>query len=113
MSNSFVCILLTASYAISAQERSKADLVLRGVITRSDYHTYREVPFRVPEGIGRLTVEFSYTGREQRTTIDLGIFDGERFRGWSGGNKIVGFARQIIECIAQEVDVTALPDCLR
>ncbi len=32
----------------------------------------------------RLRVEFNYTGREQRTTIDIGIFDPVGFRGWSG-----------------------------
>ncbi|MEK7214483.1 MAG: CehA/McbA family metallohydrolase, partial [Chloroflexota bacterium] len=35
----------------------------------------------------RLTIEFSYTARDQRTVIDLGLFDPECFRGWSGGNK--------------------------
>ena len=78
--------LMAAAVAL-CQDALKPDLVLTGVITGADHHTYREVPFRVPDGISRLTVEFSYSGRDQRTTIDLGIFDGERFRGWSGGNK--------------------------
>jgi hypothetical protein len=34
-----------------------------------------------------MTIESSYTERDKHTTIDLGLFDGERFRGWSGGNK--------------------------
>jgi predicted metal-dependent phosphoesterase TrpH len=41
----------------------------------------------VPVGIVRVSVEFSYTEHEHQTTVDLGLFDGERFRGWSGGNK--------------------------
>ncbi len=41
----------------------------------------------MPKGVTRVTVDFSYTERDKHTTIDLGLFDGERFRGWSGGNK--------------------------
>lgn len=62
-------------------------IVLTGQITRADHETYKELPFDVPPGVERLTVEFSYDTREQRTTIDLGLFDPERFRGWSGGDK--------------------------
>jgi hypothetical protein len=63
------------------------ELVLTGTLTRADHETYVELPFDVPPGVERLTVEFSYDTREQRTTIDLGLFDPERFRGWSGGDK--------------------------
>lgn len=62
-------------------------LVLTGQITRADHETYLELPFDVPPGVERLTVEFAYDTRDQRTTIDLGLFDPERFRGWSGGDK--------------------------
>lgn len=63
------------------------DLVLKGVISGADHQTYREISFRVPAGVERITVEFSYTGRDEKTTIDLGVRDPQRFRGWSGGNK--------------------------
>ncbi|HEY8573012.1 CehA/McbA family metallohydrolase [Phenylobacterium sp.] len=56
-------------------------------MTHADHQTYREVPFRVPPGVTRLTIQFAYTGREQRAVIDLGLRDPQRFRGWSGGNK--------------------------
>ena len=82
-----VAILLTACCASAFADEPKPDLVLTGVITHAAHQTYREVPFQVPTGVTRLTVQFSYSGREQHTTIDLGIFDQERFRGWSGGNK--------------------------
>ena len=62
-------------------------LTLRGVMTGADHQTYREVPFEVPEGVERITVELTYTGRDERTTVDLGLRDPHRFRGWSGGNK--------------------------
>lgn len=78
-----LAVLWTATYAHGQTE----DLTLTGTITHAQNQTYVEVPFQVPTGITRVTVNFSYTGRELHTTIDLGIFDSERFRGWSGGNK--------------------------
>jgi len=63
------------------------DLILTGVLTHADHQTYREVPFRVPAGATRLTVDFVYTGKDQKSVIDLGVRDPQRFRGWSGGNK--------------------------
>lgn len=71
------------------------DLVLHGHLQGSDNHTYREVPFEVPAGVNRITVQFDYTGRADHTTIDLGLlgpagFHGpDGFRGWSGGSKQV------------------------
>lgn len=69
------------------------DLVLHGHLKGSDNQTYRSVPFDVPAGVNRVTVQFDYTGRAEHTTIDLGLMgpggmkgpDG--FRGWSGGSK--------------------------
>ena len=80
-------VLLVAS-GTSAQDR-----VIRGTVDGGDHHTYRELPFVVPAGVARITVEFDYSGREDKTTIDLGLlgpggFAGDDgFRGWSGGNK--------------------------
>jgi hypothetical protein len=80
------CALASSSPICRAQQ-SNSDLDLRGTVTYANNQTYVEVPFVVPKGATRLTVDFSYTERDKRTTIDLGIFDSERFRGWSGGNK--------------------------
>ncbi len=63
------------------------DVVLKGSISGSDNLGYRDVPFRVPDGIRRITITLTHTGAEQHTVIDLGLFDNERFRGWSGGDK--------------------------
>src|SRR6267154_440053 len=68
-------------------QQAHPDLVLRKTVTYAERQTYIELAFDVPEGIVRVTIESSYTERDKRTTIDLGLFDGERFRGWSGGNK--------------------------
>ncbi|MGH7024828.1 MAG: CehA/McbA family metallohydrolase [Caulobacteraceae bacterium] len=64
-----------------------ADIVLTGELTRADHETYRELTFDVPAGIERLTIAVAHTGKEEKATIDLGLFDPERFRGWSGSDK--------------------------
>jgi hypothetical protein len=61
--------------------------VLTGDVTGAQHQTYFEIPFTVPAGTHRVSVDFQYTGREQRATLDLGVADPERFRGQSGGNK--------------------------
>lgn len=80
-----LCALLFEGSAL-AQTRTP-DVVLKGTISGADNQTYRALPFEVPQGVGRITITFTYSGHEQHTTIDLGLFDNERFRGWSGGNK--------------------------
>ncbi|WP_369059434.1 CehA/McbA family metallohydrolase [Caulobacter sp. 73W] len=66
---------------------AEPDLILRGELTGADHETYRKAPFDVPAGVSRVTVEVSATGKDRRTVVDLGVMDGERFRGWSGGTR--------------------------
>jgi hypothetical protein len=68
-------------------QQGKPDLVLRGTVTYADRQTYLELPFTVGPDVTRVAVELSYTEHDKHTNIDLGVFDSERFRGWSGGNK--------------------------
>jgi hypothetical protein len=68
-------------------QQAHPDLVLHRTVTHADHQTYIELPFDVPKGVTRVKIESSYTERDKHTTIDFGLFDGERFRGWSGGNK--------------------------
>ena len=82
-----VAILCLVLAAPATAQPAAPDLVLDGTIDGSDHQTYRDVPFRVPTGVTAITVEFDHGGREQRTVIDLGLADPQRFRGWSGGNK--------------------------
>lgn len=69
------------------------DAVLHGTLSGEDNKTWHLVPFEVPAGTTRITVDFDYTTRDAHTTLDLGLLgpDGFRgqdgFRGWSGGNK--------------------------
>lgn len=69
-----------------AEGGSSGEQVLTGTLTHADHEQYREVPFDVPDGATRVTVRFAYDGKEQRSVIDLGILDPERFRGWGGGS---------------------------
>lgn len=82
----FILTLACLAPGVGAREATPApDLVLTGVLTRADHEHYREVPFDLPEGVTRLSVILTYTGRENRSVIDLGLMDPDRFRGWSGG----------------------------
>jgi len=67
--------------------QTKPDLVLTGTIEHKDFRRNLAVPFDVPKDVQRIGVELEYTKPDGRTVINLGLFDGERFRGWSGSNK--------------------------
>jgi hypothetical protein len=71
------------SAAAPAQEPDRS---ITGAIVGADNQTYKALPFDVPEGVERITVQLTYD-RQDTTVIDLGIFDPERFRGWSGGTR--------------------------
>jgi hypothetical protein len=85
--------LFLLALAIPAFAKGGPDLVLRGALSGKDNRTYRNVTFDVPKGVTRITIDFEATGKEEHTTIDLGLlgpegFRGQNgFRGWSGGSK--------------------------
>jgi hypothetical protein len=76
-------LMICASYHFASAQ----DFELHGMIDHSHADSYVLVPFHVPSGIQRIEISFSYTGKEDHTTLDLGLLDPDRFRGWSGGNK--------------------------
>jgi len=80
-------IVIAMGWMMAGAQERRPDLELKGTITEANRETYVEVPFTVPAGVVRISVDFSYTEREKKTAIDLGLLDSERFRGWSGGNK--------------------------
>ena len=82
-------LALTLAACVQQPERAAnaPPLVLTGQITRDDHQTYREIPFTVPPGTKNITLDFAYTGKEDRTVIDIGVRDPQGQRGWSGGNK--------------------------
>jgi hypothetical protein len=81
-----ICSFLVLLFGAGIGTTLAQDLELRGTIAHGT-DGYVLVPFEVPAGVKRLDISFSYTGREDRTTLDLGLLDPVRFRGWSGGNK--------------------------
>ncbi len=83
----FCSLLAFHLTTLRAQTPSRPDIILKGTITGNQNNTYVEAPFAVPDGIVSITVTFHYTGKDQHTALDLGLFGPERFRGWSGGNK--------------------------
>lgn len=86
---SAVLLLLSSATYSQTQCESTPSLhsqSITGSISRADFETYLEIPFRVLDGTREITVNFSYD-RSERTTIDLGLLDPQGFRGWSGGNK--------------------------
>lgn len=82
----FMALALTACSSTPAFT-PMPPLVITGEITRADHQTYREIPFTPPPGTGRITIDFAYTGKDQKTVIDIGLRDPDGQRGWSGGNK--------------------------
>src|SRR5207248_4942170 len=61
--------------------------ILEGSIDGRDNHGYRLLPFQVSAGTGRLTIQIAYTGADEKTVIDIGLLDPERFRGARRGDK--------------------------
>jgi hypothetical protein len=87
----FLLALHLAAFAMQADNDNSAStkIVLHGDVTGSQNNTYVEVPFRLPEGVQRVTITFHYTGKDQHTALDLGLMDPAGLRCWSGGNKTV------------------------
>jgi hypothetical protein len=108
-----LAVLLLGAVANTRAADAGPDLVLRGDLSGKDNQTYRSLPFEVPAGVDRITVQFDYSGREEHTTIDLGLLgpDGFRgqdgFRGWSGGSK------QLFTVAATDATPSYLPGPIR
>ncbi|WP_420137817.1 CehA/McbA family metallohydrolase [Sphingomonas sp.] len=77
----FPIILAAAAQALPAPP---ADLTFSGQVTAADHQHYRQIPFDVPPGVERVTIVLDYD-KSNKTVIDLGLWDNQRFRGWSGG----------------------------
>ena len=93
---SFVAVVWpTLAGASDPASQRAPDQVLDGTLDGRDHQHYRTVPFDVPAGTERITVQFEYDGRDRKTTVDLGLLgpgpfaSPQGFRGWSGGNKSV------------------------
>ena len=88
----YLALLLSVLEARAAEKQpvtgnSTPEITLHGVVSGTQNHSYIEVPFEVPSGVHRVTITFAYTGRDQKTALDLGLEDPTMLRCWSGGNK--------------------------
>jgi hypothetical protein len=59
-------------------------ITLDGRLTHADYERLFEREFEVPPGTRRLEIEYSFTGADRRTVIDLGLRGPSGLRGWGG-----------------------------
>ncbi|GAA1478153.1 CehA/McbA family metallohydrolase [Nocardioides aestuarii] len=86
-----------AVFSPAAAGRSRTH-VFRGEFTRADTPDWHYLPFRVPRGVRRISVNYRYRPTEtgvgvSYNVVDIGIFDpsghglgdARGFRGWSGG----------------------------
>jgi len=86
----FISLLLSCmiARALPAEEASSQPQVkLQGVVTSAQNHSFIDLPFDVPQGVHRLTVDVHYADREKQTVLNTEISDPYRFRGTSGSNK--------------------------
>lgn len=72
--------------AAAGAAASESPVQISGELTGADHQSYKAVPFNVPDGVERITVTLSYD-KADRTVVDLGVWDPQRFRGWSGGTR--------------------------
>ncbi|KQO07834.1 CehA/McbA family metallohydrolase [Sphingomonas sp. Leaf242] len=66
---------------------SSQDVVISGVMRDSDRGSYRELPFDVPAGVTRLTIDVQGADHKDGTYLVLGVYDPTRERGWGGAIK--------------------------
>lgn len=68
-------LLLKAS--VLATQQRKPDLQLEGTISGTEASQVASAPGA--SGVSRITVDFSHTGKEEQTMLDLGIDDPRDF----------------------------------
>jgi len=79
-------LLLLGSLSLFAavpQTTPHPSLVLHGTLTYADFHAFKMIPFHVPPGVKRITVDIAFTGmKERKAAVFPGIFDPNGFRGY-------------------------------
>jgi hypothetical protein len=83
-----VALAPAAGRAQSAPAAHASDeLVMTGTFTDKDAGRYLELPFTVPAGVTRMTVDVDWEGRGKGVYLILGLYDPQRSRGWGGLGK--------------------------
>lgn len=61
-------------------------ITIKRMIRSEERSRYIEIPFEMPAGVETLHVDYKVKSQgKPRAVIDLGVRDGDRLRGWSGG----------------------------
>jgi hypothetical protein len=63
------------------------DVVIDGTLRDADRGSYRELPFEVPPGVTKLTIDVDGADPAKGTYLVLGVYDPQRERGWGGAIK--------------------------
>ncbi|NBC27418.1 MAG: hypothetical protein GVY08_11190, partial [Bacteroidetes bacterium] len=69
------------------EKNTVTEIKIEGVALPKDALTYRLEPFQVPVGTGAIEVSFQYTGKNDFSEMEIGLYDPERFRGTSRFSK--------------------------
>src|SRR5690625_6098202 len=86
----FVLVFFTTvarGHPSGAEPAEPETVIIRGMVTPQEQYTYRLEPFTMPANIGRIEVEFEYTGQHDFAEIEIGLFDPHGFRGTSRFSK--------------------------
>jgi hypothetical protein len=78
---------LTPANRPGAQRATGTEIVIEGTLTAADRLAWIDRAFDVPAGTGRIDVETSFTGKDQGTALEFGVYDPVRFRGASRFSK--------------------------
>jgi hypothetical protein len=71
----------------NSKENTIRTIVIDGVVSPEEQLTYKLEPFFVPEGVGALEVQFEYSGKNDFSEMEIGLFDPNGFRGTSRFSK--------------------------
>lgn len=78
---------LVVPQAIPQRPGNRTEIVIEGTLTAADRLSWIERAFDVPAGTARIDVETSFTGRNEGTALEFGVYDPARFRGASRFSK--------------------------
>lgn len=76
-----------AAAPAAAQPPAPGQIVIEGALTAADRLSWIERRFDVPAGTARIDIETTFTGRNDGTALEFGVYDPVRFRGASRFSK--------------------------
>lgn len=81
-----------------------------GQYSFSDWGRYIDLPFQVPEDTTIIKVRYSYSAHDGKPAVlDIGLYDPEKFRGWSGGARSEFAVSESLELTTEGYLAGAIP----